>query len=323
MMEIKRASIITTPDVTPRNSMLFGINQAPSQLSMPDQLELQDFLKRFHPSDETMSIPEVEDEDEDELEEGEGQYDSGADDVGHDRPVGSITPNEATHNTIKTFDLSLNSNSNNNNNNSLEMLSPFNLTIPPLLQPVVPAAASPLSSNTCDFSVSSELSQSSEPPFLMPHPLPHVPTRRYSMEGLCDLQPAPGQVGGAELKKHKVYSSFIDLTSVKSSSSSSSRGKSFHKSIDDLDEGSSSLGKINEDSPRLRFRAVSLSKLKGFSSSSEKENGEKSRRRLFKGGSNKRAERPLSANVPSVTTDPQLNKPPSVKNKVSSISVVV
>ena len=302
MMELKRASIITTPDVTPRNSMLFGINQAPSQINLPDQLELQDFLKNFHRSDDTMSIPEVDDEEEDD----EDSEENGGEE--HDRYIGSLTPNESTNRTIKTFDLSVNNNSSNNNNNNnnndngLEKLSPLNVAIPRLLSPLSSAGVSSNDIIT-DLSINSDtyadLSQSSEPPFLTTHPLPHPPPRSHSISG-CSTE--------AKLRKHKLYSSSVDL-SVKHS-------MTLHKSSDNI-FSSTGLDKIAEASPRSRFSTGSLLKLKGLSMSPDKENGskpDKSRRKLF--GGMKKIDKPTSTTTPS--SGSRLTRPPSIKNKIVS-----
>ena len=57
-MEIKRASMISTPPVTPRNSVFLTVNQSHNG-SGADQMELQKFLQEYQ-VDDAMSIPEVE-----------------------------------------------------------------------------------------------------------------------------------------------------------------------------------------------------------------------------------------------------------------------
>ena len=331
MMEIKRASIITTPDITPRNSMLFGINQVPTHAQLPDQLELQDFLKKFQQNDETMSIPEVEDEEEQQYktDEEEGQEEE------HVR--GSITPNEASMITAKTFNLNPNSNTNNNNGNNnyyfnggitddgdLERLSPLlGAVAASLSSSAVKVVHSP-EENENSYTEStqdgvSDISQSSEPPFMMTYPALYPPPRSPSMEDFLDVGPrVEGSSTGKKLKKRKLYGSFADLTS--SVKHSALRGKAFHKSTDTLSDksllGGAGLEKINEESSRFRFRAVSLSLLNKFSISPEKESREKpgkTKQKRF--GGHKKSERPLSMGTISSS---QLVQPPSVKNKVSS-----
>ena len=290
MMELKRASIITTPDVTPRNSMLFGINHAPSQIALPDQLELQDFLKKFHQSDDTMSIPEVEDEDE------EGEYYYTDEEEEEDRenrpPGGSITPNEAHNKTEKTFDMSLNTNSNNSNPDLLPIAGVVLLS----------------SAGRGDLSEPNR-SQCSEPPLLTTRPSQNTPpVRRYSMEGMSHIGINIDDTGShAKLKKPKFYSSFMDLAA----NSPPRSKKGLHKSTDTLDHTSSDcLERVNEVTPKSRFSFSS--RLKGLSHSVEKEN---IKQQPAKGG-----ERHTSTGPPP---SPHLNQPPSVKNKVASRSVVV
>lgn len=95
-MELKRASIITPP-VTPRNSMLLGLNQV-GLAPPPDQKELQDFLRTLIPEDESMSIPEIGEED-------RGSTTSGTSTEGEDYPM--------------QFNTNNNNNSNNNNDDGV------------------------------------------------------------------------------------------------------------------------------------------------------------------------------------------------------------
>ena len=59
-MELKRASI-ATPPATPRGSMLFGMNSLGAGSSGPhfDQADITDFLKTLQGTEDTLSIPEV------------------------------------------------------------------------------------------------------------------------------------------------------------------------------------------------------------------------------------------------------------------------
>ena len=104
-MEIKRASV-ATPPVTPRGSMLFGINNASSTV---DQAELQDFLRKFQ-ADDALSIPELnEDDDLDET----GRLSS------RQRSGRSCSSSGSTTQEETTCDVNSSSNNNNNNNNRL------------------------------------------------------------------------------------------------------------------------------------------------------------------------------------------------------------
>lgn len=100
-MEIKRASFVTPP-VTPRGSMHFGMNSL-GVGSTPgfDQADIQDFLRKLQKSDDTLSIPEVDEPDV----ASQKSYCSS----------GSTTEEEVEANKSNT-------NSNNNNNNVSEGL---------------------------------------------------------------------------------------------------------------------------------------------------------------------------------------------------------
>ena len=111
-MEIKRASIITPP-VTPRNSMLLGLNQA-GLAPPPDQKELQDFLRTLIPDDQSLCIPEV------------GEYDR------RSSISGTSTEEEDSA-------LPINSNNNNNNNNNNNAATPTHF---PMIGPVAISSSS-------------------------------------------------------------------------------------------------------------------------------------------------------------------------------------
>ena len=102
-MEIKRASFITPP-VTPRGSMYFnslGVSNTP----LFDQADIQDFLRKLQKSDDTLSIPEVDEPDLNALD------DDAASQKSYDTS-GSTTQEEET-------EASVNANNNNNNNNNI------------------------------------------------------------------------------------------------------------------------------------------------------------------------------------------------------------
>ena len=64
LMEIKRASFVTPP-VTPRGSVLFGMNNLGTASSGPhfDHADITDFLKTLQGNEDTLSIPEVDEHD--------------------------------------------------------------------------------------------------------------------------------------------------------------------------------------------------------------------------------------------------------------------
>ena len=99
-MEIKRASMISTPPVTPRNSVMMAVNQSHGS----DQMELQSFLAEYQMPD-TMSIPEVEETESDQHYQEEGGGPKLVTPHGS-FSSGTTTPEEIPHNW--------NSNSNNN-----------------------------------------------------------------------------------------------------------------------------------------------------------------------------------------------------------------
>ena len=107
-MEIKRASMIGTPPMTPRNSMLFPLNQSQtSNASSGDQVDLQKILQEFQ-VDDTMSIPEVEETESDQHQKEEGEAGKMS------TPIGSFSSASGTTTPEEIPQLNLNSNSNNN-----------------------------------------------------------------------------------------------------------------------------------------------------------------------------------------------------------------
>lgn len=124
-MEIKRASFVTPP-VTPRGSMHFGMNQLGGTSSgvQFDHADIQDFLRTLQISDDTLSIPEVEepdarDDDDDDLT-SEHSYTSS----------GSTTQEETSHDTSHdtAHDLNVNTNNNNSAGDITPTLSPVLVT---------------------------------------------------------------------------------------------------------------------------------------------------------------------------------------------------
>lgn len=322
-MEIKRASVITTPDITPRNSMLFGINQISSQMDLPDQLELQDFLRNFHRSDDTMSIPEVED-DEDHTQ----SEDEEADDIA--RATGSITPSDASRHSTKAFELPMNNANSNNNNNStlsesgrssLERLTPVELS-PPMVVPLLTTPTRTSPRVPCSYSFTSDISYHSS----MCEPQPQL-TTPGSHHVMVDSEKAE------KLKKLKMYSSSVDLpSSNKIPNTRRDMKKTMYKSSDNLDDVSSVDSSTSEsgNSSWFKLKALSFTKSKGEISTASGDSKE-NRRKLFGSRRNSKTDKNLGLQHHQVTTvsssspsSRKLNQPPSVKNKIaSSVSVVV
>ena len=294
-MELKRASVAATPPATPRSSMLF-VNQP--QHNYPDQVELQDFLKTLHQSDDTMSIPEVMEDDQ--------QYFSD-----EQTGLGSTTPEAKLHD-VKNF--TFNNNNNNNNNNSNNSNSPCGTSFFP---------CSYSQSSLTTFSEDqdpSNLSQSSEPP---------LPAKYYSTfkDQHCEVG---GRVSkcddGNKLKRLRSYSSLVDLTSSgKKLFDVGRHRKGFYKSTEELDTRSKNLVRIDEEPSHFKFQSVSSSRR--FALSPDKENrGERNKpervkRKLFGVSKWRKNENPSDSQLPLLSDNSSCLTQPSVMNTISPVSL--
>ena len=300
LMELKRASVAATPPATPRSSMLF-VNQ---QHNYPDQVELQDFLKTFHQSDDTMSIPEVVEEDQ--------QYFSD-----EQTGLGSTTPEAKLHD-VNNFTF----NNNNNNNNSNNSNSPCSTSFFPCSYS---QSSIPTFSEDQD---PSNLSQSSEPP---------LPAKYYStfkdqhceVGGTLRLEKVSKCEDGKELKRLRYYSSLVDLTSSgKKLFDVGRQRKGFYKSTEELDTRSKNLDRIDEEPSRFKFQSVSLSASRRFALSPDKENRgerdkpERVKRKLFGVSKWRKNENPSDSQLPLLSDNsPSCLTPPSVMNTISPVSL--
>ena len=109
-MEIKRASMISTPPMTPRSSVFLTL---PSHNGSGDQVELQKFLQEYQGPDDTMSIPEVEETESDQ----------------HQKEENSRTPVHSSSGTATPDDITPSLVLNTNNNSNSPSLSRISLAV--------------------------------------------------------------------------------------------------------------------------------------------------------------------------------------------------
>lgn len=266
-MEIKRASV-ATPPVTPRGSMLFGINNASSTV---DQAELQDFLRKFQ-ADDALSIPEVNEEDD--LDE-TGRLSS------RQRSGRSCSSSGSTTQDETTCDVNSSSNNNNNNNN--------NRSTPPI-HPL-------LISSHCHFTATLDPNQERGIDLTSQNCFLNEERYRSSSSAVVENRAPPtsmfvdgnfpsatANTGGKKLERKKFYNSLAELTSRKTTEHHKKR----HKSTENLlDTNAATLDEFPGGEEPLPFysREISLSGLttsNGSSSLSPSPEKNKVKRRLFK-----------------------------------------
>ena len=302
LMELKRASVAATPPATPRSSMLF-VNQP--QHNYPDQVELQDFLKTLHQSDDTMSIPEVMEEDQ--------QYFSD-----EQTGLGSTTPEAKLHD-VNNFTFNNNNNNNNNSNNSN---SPCGTSFFPCSY-----SQSSITTFSEEDQDPSDLSQSSEPP---------LPAKYYSTfndqhceaGGTLRLEKVSKCEDGKKLKRLRSYSSLVDLSSSgKKLFDVERQRKGFYKSTEELDTRSKNLDRIDEESSRFKFQSDSSSASRRFALSPDKENrGERNKpervkRKLFGVSKWRKNENPSDSQFPLLSDNSSCLTQPSVMDTISPVSL--
>lgn len=279
LMEIKRASV-ATPPVTPRGSMLFGINNASNTV---DQAELQDFLRKFQ-ADDALSIPEVNEEDD--LDE-TGRLSS------RQRSGRSCSSSGSTTQEETTCDVNSSSNNNNNNNNRstppihpLLIFSPYHFTANNIgLNPNQERGIDPMPQNYCLNEMRYRSNSSA------------VVENRVPPTSICvgsNIPSATANTGGKKLERKKFHSSLAELASRKTTE----RHKKRHKSTENLlDMNAATLNEFPEEPLPVYNRAISLSGLttttNDSSSLSPSPEKNKVKKRLFKW---RRSSQPVAQN---------------------------
>ena len=242
-MEIKRASV-ATPPVTPRGSMLFGINIASSTV---DQAELQDFLRKFQ-ADDALSIPELNEEDD--LDE-TGRLSS------RQRSGRSCSSSGSTTQEETTCDVNSSSNNNNNNNNRLT----------PPLHPLLISSNYHFTANDTVIDPNQERGVDLMPQNCRLNEVRYrsnssvvVENRLPPSTSICvggNIPSATANTEGKKLERKKFYGSLADLASRKTTEHHKRR----HKSTENLlDMNTATLDEREEPLP-FNSHALNLSGL--------------------------------------------------------------
>ncbi|XP_019849313.1 PREDICTED: girdin-like [Amphimedon queenslandica] len=235
LMELKRASI-ATPPATPRGSMLFGMNNLGPGASNPhfDQADITDFLKTLQGTDDTLSIPEVDEDDK------------------HSYTSSGSTTQEESYDKMLLSNLNTNNNNNNNNNVFVSTVSRDPGTVPTSsAHSFVPKVSSVATSSYSFRPISTQPFVPTSQP-VSSRPLPAPPSHRQSNEPEKEdiILTQPLSSGGSEtsqttpsrtthnlsslprrgsIERKRFYNSLADLNSKKQSEK-----RKTHKSTENL-----------------------------------------------------------------------------------------